>query len=129
MDNQQNTIQNENLQENTKVAPPKFNALKIINIVLFVFTTLWFVWGLIDIANSRPVEGSSADFSGLAVAVLIIYGTIGYIISFILSVVGTIVSAVNVKNGTPKGTLILFILIMVLTVIAELVFLVVAALW
>ena len=128
MDNQQN-LENEVMQENTCDTPKKFTALKIITAILFALTTIWLVWGFIDVANSRPTDGSSADFSGLAIAVLIIYGTIGYIITFIASLVGTIVSAVNRKNGTPKGTLIFFILIMVLTVIAELVVLVSAVLW
>ena len=110
----------ENRENENNVAPKKFKAIKIIWLVVMGLITALLVWGLIDVVGVE--EGSK---KGLAVAayliiMVIILGGIGYGACFLIGIVGTIVTAVNLKKGlTTKGTLVWFVLMIIIPALLE----------
>ncbi len=90
-------------------------ALKIIFSVIYLAVTIWLVWGLVDIAIS-PSGVNSLDVALYLVFIVLIFGSIGYILSLIPAIIGLIYSSVK-KLG--KGNIISFIIAVILPIITE----------
>ena len=90
-------------------------SLKIIFAIIYLAVTIWLVWGLIDIVIS-PSGVNSLDVALYLAFIVIIFGSIGYILSLIPAIMGLIYSIAK-KFG--KSNIIFFIVAVILPIITE----------
>ncbi len=90
-------------------------ALKIIYAIIYLAVTVYLVWGLLDIVI-HPVDNMALSTALYLSIVVIIFGTIGYIISVVVALVGLFVS---IGKKEPKGSIIYFIVATLLPVLTE----------
>ncbi len=132
MENLENTnLENLNLENKEEQKNPK--KAKIVSTVLAVIVGLAFLAVTVIltfwIANTLSIADDKARGLSLAFFIvfgLLIVGVIGYIATLILSIVGLVISSVNVKNGLNKGYTIYFIILTALPIIAEATFIIIS---
>lgn len=100
---------------NLNIEKPKYKSLlifKILFIVAYALMTAFLVWNLIDSLTSENVGLSLALYLAL---IVIIIGSIGYIVCIILAIVGLIISIVK----KTKPNIITFVIFTLLPIITE----------
>lgn len=100
---------------NLNIEKPKYKSLlvfKILFIVAYVLMTAFLVWNFIDALNSENVGLSLALYLAL---IVIIIGSIGYIVCLTLAIIGLIISIIK----KTKPNIITFIIFTFLPIITE----------
>lgn len=110
----------DNIQDTalTPTKKVKLLPLRIIGIILYILTTAFFAYMLIDMLIDKPQN------LGLSLAVYLVlllsYGSIAYGVDLILCLVGFIISLAKRKKENAKGSIIFFALLVGLILVTYL---------
>ena len=112
---------------NEKKTCGNYLALKIISVIIYVATTAFLLIELFSIA-AKPDQASRAVSLVFYIAILLtIFGSAGYLVSTVLSLIGLILTAVRCEKGQKKGQLIFFIITAILPVLTEVILFIVCS--
>ncbi|MBQ9756036.1 MAG: hypothetical protein IJV99_00385 [Clostridia bacterium] len=92
--------------------------LKVLSAIIYLVVTAFLIYGLIGCLDDKKVKVSLAFYLTFSV---IIFGSIGNIISTIVSLVGLIISIIKRKNGGSMADVIYFIVMVILPALTEIV--------
>jgi len=92
--------------------------LKVLSAVIYLVVTAFLIYGLIGCLDDKKVKVSLAFYLTFSV---IIFGSIGNIISTIVSLAGLIISIIKRKNGGSMADVIYFIVMVILPALTEIV--------
>ena len=102
----------------------KFTGLKIFWFIIFVAMTAFLLYGLIDVLSSKGQDGWQVALVAYLTIMVIIIGMIGYGVCILIALFGIVLSLIN--KGETKSSLISFMVMAVLPIIAEVIFIVIA---
>ena len=104
---------------NEQLKEKKFTGLKIVWAVIFIAITAWMIWGLADVLASKGQKGWGIGLALYLTLIVMVFGSIGYVIDIIIAIVGVVLSVRNLNETTSKKTLISFIVMAVLPIVVE----------
>lgn len=104
---------------NEQLKEKKFTGLKIVWAVIFIAITAWMIWGLADVLASKGQKGWGIGLALYLTLIVMVFGSIGYVIDIIIAIVGVVLSVRNLNATTSKKTLISFIVMAVLPIVVE----------
>lgn len=93
-------------------------ALKIISALVYFLMTAFLAIVLVDIILN-PGDLPGLGFALFLIIFVLIIGSIGYAITLILSVIGSVLAAKSLPLGGKKSTLVFFIVFSILPVVTE----------
>ena len=97
----------------------KMMFLRVLVAILYLAATVFVLMFIPDIL--RNLKGTNGEQFGAAIGlvILLVYGTIAYIPSFIFSIIGCIVSVIKYRRqATNKGTMVYFTVSILLEVVS-----------
>lgn len=92
--------------------------LKVIYLIIYLALTVYLAWGLVDIVIT-PSSNQSLEIAVYLTFMVIMIGGIGYIVSIIPALIG-LIACITKRAG--KGSIIFFIVAVLLPIISEFVF-------
>lgn len=115
------TVDNNQIEfnANEQLKEKKFTGLKIVWAVIFIAITAWMIWGLADVLASKGQKGWGIGLALYLTLIVMVFGSIGYVIDIIIAIVGVVLSVRNLNETTSKKTLISFIVMAVLPIVVE----------
>ena len=109
-----------NLQ--TKKTGPKYLALKIVSIIVYLALLTFLLIEFIPILSQTDINNKKIMIAAFLVLILIIIGGIGAIVSTLISIVGLIIAIANRKKDQTKTHVIYFIIMSILPLLTEIIF-------
>ena len=108
----------EELNVKTVKAQKAVNVFKIISAVIYGLITLFLLITFFDTVFSNS-ENKGLSLAVYLAIILIAVGGIAYVVNMAVTLIGFIITAVNIKNGIKKSNLVYFLIFTVLPIFTE----------